>query len=427
MKGFVSISALALVLAPSMALAQQPADPAPAPAPAPAQQPAPVSPVAPPPDASQPGAGAAITTPKTADKATGISPADEAPAPLIWRGTTFTYTNAASTTMLGLGIDQIGPEEDYYGMDWVVAPQLYVLDLPDDKIVLFGEAGITLEITDSGTTTTKREPQFRDTQLGAGYLRNIWTSEDKEWNTSGAFRARAVLPSSPNSQAQGRYLTSSLSLSLTQQIRLLGREADGLNNLTVIGSFTWSHLFSRAKQPTNPDLERDRQSASGANISSDILTSSSFDRDRLIPGVTFVLPLYKDLSLTTAFRLIGRFKDRFQSEGCVVDQPGTGCVEDPADPNAPTYFTNSTFDISLTQPIYDVVALNIGYNNETLTLGEDGKNRNIFYSPSAQFYLDIVANIDIIYDKASGRSQMELPPGPRGVITASNESGMPSF
>jgi hypothetical protein len=406
--GLVSVAALALALAPTVAFAQQPPPAAPA-GPPPAGQPAPGAPAAPPADQTTP------------------APAEQPPEPLIWRGTTFTWTTAATTTMLGVGRDNIGGEEDYFGMDWVLAPQLYLLDLPDDKILVFAEGGVSLEITDSGTTTTKKEPQFRDTTVGVGYNRNIYTTEDKEWSTKGGARARAIFPSSPTSRLQGRYMVSTLGITLSQQIRLLGTKADGLNNLLVTAGFTWSHLFARSYTPTNPDLERERQSASGQNILSDQLTYSSMDMDRIIPSVTFILPLYKDLSLTTAFRLIGRFRHDFEGTGCDVVVMGE-CTQAQRMDDRVNYLTNSTFDVALSQPIYDVVSLNIGYNNETLTLGEDGKNRNVFYSPGAQFYVDLVANIDEIYSKASGHGTFELPPGPRSSVTAAaNENGMPSF
>ncbi len=428
MKGYVSLVALVLafapaLLAPGLAFAQ--------PAPAPADPPAPViggagaapaPAVGPPVVAPAPDKPAAPPTP----------PKEEAPEPLIWRGTTFTWTNAVTTTTLGVGRDNIGSEDDFYGMDWVLAPQLYVLDLPSDKIILAAEAGIALEITDSGTTTTRKEPQFRDTHLSVGYNRNIWTSEDKEWATKGSLRTRAIFPTSPVSQGQGRYLTTTFGITLSQQIRLLGNAADGLNNLNVVAGFTYSHLFARSYSATNPDLERTRQSASGQNILSDQLTTSSLDIDRIIPSITFILPIYKDLSITTGWRLIGRFKHDFDSGGCDVDQPGIGgCLDVDAnegDEGPITYVTNSSFDVAITQPIYDVVSLTLGYNNETLTLGEDGKSRNVFYSPGAQFYIDLGVNLDAIYAKASGREKFELPPGPRSSVTAaSNAGGMPSF
>jgi len=351
---------------------------------------------------------------------------------LIWRGTTFTWTHSVTSTTLGIGRDNISDDEDSYAWDFVLAPQIYILDLPKDKIFATVEAGISVEWTNSGTTLTEHEPQFRDTQVGVGYQRNIFTSADKEWSTRGSLRLRYSIPTSVISIEQGRYGVLSPSISMTQVLRLLGNDANGLNNLTVVAGFTYSHLFSRAFTPTNPDLERTRQNASGNTILSDQLSFRSFDIDRVIPSLTLILPLYKDLSLSTAFRMIGRFKHVFEGSDCEFTFNGDECgrastPEELGAQSAATYLTDSTFDISLSQPIYDMFQLNLGYNNETLTLGEDGKSRNVFYSPGAQFYLDIVANIDVLYEKASGRKNIDLPPGPRSTLTAFNGYGQPSF
>lgn len=385
------------------------------------------------PAAQPPSGGPTVSTPgappaggPVPDQASSKLPVpQEEPAALIWRGTTFTWTHSATTTMVGIGRDNYDDSEDAYSWDFVLSPQLYVYDEPNDKIFLTAEAGVSVEWTDSGTTTTKHEPQFRDTQVGVGYQRNIFTSEDKEWSTKGTLRLRYSIPTSKFSLLQGRYGVISPSLSFTQVLRLLGNKADGLNNLTVVAGLTYSHLFSRASTPTNGGLERTRTNLGGNGFDSDQLSFRSFDLDRLIPSATFILPLYKDLSLTTAFRLISKWKATF-SDTCVDTL--TGCDEVERYGQAPArYLTDSTFDISLSQPIYDMFQLNIGYNNETLTLGEDGKARNVFYSPGAQFYLDIVANIDVIYEKASGRKNIDLPPGPRSTLTAVNEYGNPSF
>lgn len=407
-KSLLSLCAFGIALAPLSVFAQAaPSDPAPV-----VGQPPPAAPpnVSPPPDQASP------------------TPVQEKPAadPLIWRGTSFTWSQSATSTMLGIGRDNIGAEDDSYSWDFILSPQIYLLDLPNDKIFAFAEGGVSVEWTDSGTTTYKHEPQFRDTQIGVGYNRNIFTTDDGEWATSAGVRARYNIPTSKFSLDQGRYGVLSLGVSATQKIRLLGDKAAGLNNLSVIAGLTWSHLFARSYTPTNSDLERTRQNASGASISSDQLSFRSMDIDRLIPSATFILPLYKDLSLTTQFRLVGRFRHEFEGNDCEVVVMGECQRADRLD-NAVTYLTDSTFDIALSQPIYDILQINLGYNNETLTLGEDGKSRNIFYSPSAQFYLDLVANIDVMYQKASGQSSFDLPPGPRNTITATNQYGMPAF
>ena len=351
--------------------------------------------------------------------------------PLIWRGTTFTWTHTISTTMVGVGRDNIGHEDEYYAWDFILAPNLYVLDEPNDKINIFAEAGVGVEWTDAGDTVTKHEPRLHDTQVGAGYTRSIFTSDDKEWATSAGLKVRGIFPTAKSSINQGKYFTVAVGASVSQVVRLLGKDADGLNNLTVTGGLTYSHLFSRAEVPTNESLGRDRQNAFGQNISSDTLSGTPFDPDRLIPSVLFTLPLYKDLTLATQFRLIGRFKHALKGNGCDVSQPGTGgCVEADTVEDPVTYVTSSTFDVSLGIPIYDIFDLDIGYNNETLTLGNDGKSRNVFYSPDAVFYLDLVANIDVMYSKASGREKFTTPKTPEErARTASNEPGssMPSF
>lgn len=414
---FTSLATFAVALtATSVALAQ----PAP-----PMTEPAPTI--------GGPGAGTASMTPPPPppDSAALPPPASSpaAPEPLIWRGTSFTWTQAATTTMLGIGRDNIGSEDEYYGWDFVLTPNLFVFDGKTDKILVFAEAGISVEWTDAGDTTTLHEPRFRDTQIGAGYNREIFVSDDKEWSTGAKIRVRGVIPTSPTSIAQGRYFTTSLGGTVSQMVRLAGKDADGLNNITFTGGLTWSHLFSRAFNPTNPNLERTRQNASGRSEFSDQLTFNSFDIDRLIPSIGFSLPLYKDLSMSTQFRLIGRFRHAWEGTGCDVVVSGqcveAGRLEDPV-----SYLTNSTFDISFEQPIYDVVSLNVGYNNETLSIGEDGKSRNIFYSPEAQFYLDLIVNIDEIYSKASGRGEFETPPKPgarTAAVDGQSHTGMPSF
>ncbi len=407
----LTISALSLAtaaVAPASAWAQDAA-----------AQPAPV--VGQPP--ASPG-GAPPTAP-AADKAGAEQKAED--APLMWRGTSFTWNQSVSTTTVGIGRDNIGTEDDVYTWDFFLSPNIYLLDLPKDKISAFAELGVGVEWTDSGSTTTQREPQFRDTQVGLGYNRTIYKSDDNEWSTGAAVRARYAIPTSKISLNQGRYGVVSLGGSLSQKFRLLGNAAAGLNNLSVIAGVTWSHLFARSYTPTNGGLERTRQAPSGQTLLSDQLSFRSMDIDRVIPSVTATLPLYKDLSLTTQFRLISRFRHDFEGNDCEVIVMGECQQADRLDDRS-TYFTDSSFDVSLSQPIYDMFQINIGYNNETLTLGEDGKSRNIFYSPSAVFYLDLVVNIDTIYEKASGRSEIDLPPGPRQTLTvAESTTGMPSL
>ena len=327
------------------------------------------------------------------------------PTPLPWRGTTFTFNQAVTTTAVGIGRDNISTDNDYYGLEFSLAPQYYLVDRPKDKLVVSAEAGVAVELT-NGNTLTRNEPTFKDTSLALGYQRTLWQSKDDEWLLTAGPKGRLIFPTSRVGIAQGKYLTTTLGASVTQVIKLFGRKADGLNNIALTAGFSWAHLFSRSFTPTDTTLDRTRQNAGGDSFNSDQLTFNSFDVDRLIPSITADIPLYKDLRLITQFRLIGRFKHNFTGQSC-ESETLTGCVQGEQNPDRVTYLTNSTFDIALTQSIYEVVDVDIGYNNETLTLGEDGKARNVFYSPDAQFYMDIIANIDVIYAKASGREKFQ--------------------
>ncbi len=383
----------------------QPAPPSVTPPPAPPAPPPPSAPPPQPPLQWGPPTGADAAGASTGAGAKGPT------KPLPWRATTFTWNQAGTTTIFGLGQDYQGGEGQFYGWDFTFAPNVYLYDQPKDKIRAFAEIGWATELTDSDTTTEKNETHFKDLQVGAGYTRTLWESSGKdegEYKTSGGLTGRLVFPTSPTSFNTGRYLTTALGLSLKQQVKLLGTKADGLNNITVGATGTWGHLFARSYTATNEDLHRTRQNASGRTIDSDVLTTSSLAMNRLTAGLSFELPLYKDLSLATQFRIVGNLKHDFEpgaGSGCDVAVANDPCVEAARTEDRTLYQPLTTFDLALSYPVFEVVDLTLGYNNETRWIGEDGQRRTIFYSPDAQFYLDITANLDVIYSKITKRDE----------------------
>ena len=87
----------------------------------------------------------------------------------------------------------------------------------------------------------------------------------------------------------------------------------------------------------------------------------------------------------------------------------TGCATAGSNSDAVTYDTNGYFIVELTQSIFEVADLTVGYYNFANTLGPDGRTQNPFYSPDSTFYFDITANIDQIYSKISGRDKLKTP------------------
>ncbi|WP_438010182.1 hypothetical protein WME89_16910 [Sorangium sp. So ce321] len=322
---------------------------------------------------------------------------------LRWRGTTFTWNQSGSTTLAGVGGEYI-PAMQVYGWDFTFRPNFYVLDRPRDKLAVSAEIGWVTELTNSDTTATYREPQFKDIALNTRYSRELWESggaQRGEYKTDAAMRLRVVLPTSPTSWNSGRYFTLGIGPQITQKIKLLGSKADGLNNITATLGVTYAHLFAESYTPVNGDIRRVRQTPSGEVAVDDQLSGWSRAMDRLTTSLQVDVPLYKELGLAASFGLLSDFKHEFEG-GCV--DVSTGCAEIDGSEGT-TYLPQTAFDISLNHPVFDVVDLTLGYNNTNLQLGPNGRRRNFFYSPEAQFYLDITANLDVIYSKVTGRGE----------------------
>lgn len=399
--------------APQGAPGAQPAPPpaAPPPPPQPATQPPP--PVSPPVTfgATPATASPILTSPENVgpDKTIEDDTDKEGP-PLRWRGTTFTWNQAATTTLVGVGRDNIGNEHEAYGWAFNFRPRYFLIDLPKDKLTVSADIGWEVELTDSGLTTDRYETQFQDLAVGMTYSRVLLEFDKGEYKTSGALAGRLRFPTSKFSIGQGKYLTTSLGPSLNQQIKILGKKASGLQNVTVGVSLAWGHLFADSYSPTNPYLQLPRQSASGTTIESDVLSGYSFAMNTLATTVTADLPLVAGLTLSTSFGHIANFKHQFGNDDGVCDaQTLTGCVDVPPDPNATLFQPSTLFRAGLSYDIREVVNVGLGYENISGQIGEGGLRRNVFYSPGAQFYVDITANLDSIYSKATKSSKKPAP------------------
>ncbi|WP_438029377.1 hypothetical protein [Sorangium sp. So ce233] len=389
---------------PAGTVGAQPAEPAPPP-PEPAPQAAPPPTKTPGPDVGP------VTTPAvrwSQATAADVLLEEEEETTLRWRGTTFTWNQGGSTTLLGVG-GEYTPAIQVYGWDFTLRPNYYVLDRPKDKVSVSADIGWVVELTNSDITTDYREPQLKDVALNARYGRELWESGGAnrgEYKTDAAMRLRVTLPTSPASWNSGKYFTLGLGPQLVQKVKLLGSKADGLNHVTATLGVTYAHLFAESYTPVNDALRRPRQAPSGEVALDEQLTGWSFAMDRLTTSLELNLPLYKDLSMATSFGLLSDFKHEF-GEGCV--EILGGCA--PYDGSGgTTYVPQTAFNVSLSYPVYEVVGLTLGYNNTNRQIGPDGRRRNFFYSPEAQFYLDITANLDVIYSKVTGRGEKPEEP-----------------
>ena len=407
----------------SVAVAHAQPAPGPGPGPGAGPAPAPVAPPAPPPapepvgvaPAEQPAAPPPVAPPPVN---WGSSPpaADvvkqEAKKPNPFALSRFNWLNAASTKIFGVGSDYNSTDDEVYSMDFGLALRYTFVNQPKDKVFVSVGAGVEVELTNSDTTRLKREPRLRDTSVGVGYTRSLFVSNDKETRTSLQFIGSALLPTSPNSRLQGRYLGSSLTANVIHGQKLAGSKSDWFPDATVFGYFNWGHGFSRAYTPTTTELavtQRPRQvscdkEAGCSNDSSDQLGSASLTHDTVRVGVALYLSLYKDvLSLGNAWEIAERYKYTF-ADTCVNLPTTVGCEPAGRLADATHRGALTTFDVSLSYTLLDNLGrIDLGYTNSTNQIGENGLRRSVFYSPEAQFYLNVSAYLDGIYEKAASQ------------------------
>ena len=260
---------------------------------------------------------------------------------------------------------------------------------------------MNIELTNSDTTQYYREWLWKDTQLSLGWAHVAYESKDSEWKTTPAISISALLPTSKASNAEGKYFQGGLGLSDRSIVKIRGTKSDWFPNALVVAGASYQHLFARSYDPTLASPFRVRQDAYGMNTDTDQLSMSSFNQDQLKFSFIYYLTIWKDLSFGNAWGITVPFKHQFTPGACDVDIL-TGCVSTPNQATATTGIPITNFDVSLSYDFFGLGRLDVGYNNETPELGYGGQRTNIFYNvETAQFYVDVVAYLDGIYDKTA--------------------------
>src|SRR5262249_41070409 len=146
-------------------------------------------------------------------------PVDQVQKPEEWKKpnpfafTWFTWTQAASAGLLGVGRDYIGTDWMSYSWDFTLAPRYAFVNTQKDQVYVSASVGVQVELTNSDTTTYEHEWLWKDTLVGLGWSHVAYESKDKEWKTTPAISVGALLPTSKASSSEGKYFQSSVGLS----------------------------------------------------------------------------------------------------------------------------------------------------------------------------------------------------------------------
>jgi hypothetical protein len=397
-----------------------PAPPAPEPPPAQPAQPAPPAPppvdfgVAPAALPAAPVQTAPVPTVSWGQPATDTAKPDEAEKPPNhFRLSRFTWSNQASAKLLGVGQPYLSSNDDQYEMDFTLNLRYFYVDTPKDQAYVNLNLGWTVELmnSDSSPSTYLREPFFKDMIVGAGYLRTVYQSEDKATKTQPLVAASVVLPTAPSSYDCGKRLGTNLATGVQQSVGLRGPKADWFPDIIGFGTFAWNHTFWRADVCTNTAFDAIPRTVAPPAVSAcnggtcndventDNSTSGTFlAHDTLKFNFTYFLTIYKDLSLGNTWEIDLPYKYG-AGASCVGIENAQCAVPGSAISNVNTMVPITTFDVSLSYLLYDVVRLDVGYLNTTSQLAEDGTRRSVFYSPDSMFYGNVAIYLDNIFEK----------------------------
>jgi hypothetical protein len=337
------------------------------------------------------------------------------PARVPWRGTAFAWDNSATTSAMGLGGDFQSTAHQQYVQTFSLGLNYFVIDQDNWSVAVAATPSMSVEITDSNTTTRQREPWFNDMPVGVAYRRRLHSDPDHSLATGLVLIGNVILPTSPGSYNAGTYLTTSPRAIIWQAIPILGKDSPVLKSIAVGASFRWDHRFGRSITPEQEGLAQPRQSMAASSSPSDAgdaLTFNRFARDNV--RETFWVFLGEEIGPTQlqmfgAFIFGQRFQPEFTQcqpnsnvltleEGECIDVSGAG-QPGGGDPSVQYDYG---FAIGLTFFPVPELAISAGYANVGGQLGEDGRRRNIMYSPYAQFSAGLALSLDAIYEVITG-------------------------
>jgi hypothetical protein len=333
----------------------------------------------------------------------GKSKAAEGPL-LPWRGTAFNWSNSVTTSKLDAGSDYLSQAHQVYVQSYALLLNYYLYKDDDWMLRTTALPGFDVELTNSNTTTTRREPWFTDLPVSLVAARTLAKNEERGSATLLTGNLTLLLPTSKPSRASGTYLTASPRIGVTQTLPLFGSSAPLLQKVLLIGSFRWDHLFSEAKTPVDDDLRWPRQDLSGNAVQSDLLGGDRYAANtlRAQAGVGFSQELFGqplDLLFTAYYQSARLYGVGSQT----ISLPSGPYVVDPY-PGARTAQPMAGVGALVSYIPTPEIAVLLGYLNNA-DLGSE--SHNPLYTPNALFVGTLSFSIDALYLRMQGQPATE--------------------
>jgi hypothetical protein len=318
------------------------------------------------------------------------SATEEKPSP--WAGSILLFDQSATTQTLGIGKDYLSSNPTYEL--WFAFKPRYTFYKTETTTISAGAwANLYLELTNSDSTTTEREPQLGPTILSGSIAERVL--KRGEYTTTVSVGPRLTLPTDKESRNAGRYFSLGAGGGVSQSVPLNGKDASSFNSLRFEFTSIYAHPFNNSTTPTNPNINQARQDVDGRLVFDNQLRfgmnvqhslSLRFGADaQLTPKLTFGLSYVIANSWT------------YRPTPATLTSTATGpAVPQPVD-NATNYRVEPWAVASLDYDLLDEMSVGVGYYNKTNQIGPDGERRGPLWSPEARFFLTLTGNLDPIF------------------------------
>lgn len=345
----------------------------------------------------------------TVDQVNESGNAEKVKARVRWRGTAFVWSHDVTTSAVGVGSDYQSTSHQSYTQGYSLTLNYYVVDEAELRWRVAVTPGLDVELTDSGTTTTKSEPVVRDLPLTTVAIVPLYREEGSLFGTSALGNFTAIIPTSKYTRGQGDIVTLSPRLMLLQSLPLAGKGASFLDSILVGAGARYDAQFTEANVGVSDDVaDIPRQSTTRRDPQRSASSTDVLSGARVAPHTFrfsgFAMIGDEVLSIPFNFAVGANYTTaQLADDGDTTIELSTGDFEVGA--SGRRRRPSAGWSAGLTLFPITELGVSMGYSNNA---DLDSETPNFFYTPSATFSAALAVSIDAIYEGLTG-PRREVP------------------
>jgi hypothetical protein len=340
-------------------------------------------------------AGQALSQPALAQPSATAGPTidqvEGPPAPAAlprYHHSVYSWEHHVSASTLGVG-DVPQSENPTYTMGLASETRYYLRDQPGRLLSLRLVAGAFTELTNNDVTTQRGEWSAIDTGLSLVYGHRFLGPSDTDGTLLEVRPIVLTLPTAKASWRSGRYFAAGALVGLLNIRPILVGKYEPFLLSTIRLAVGYDRWFARATVPTNPGLGRVRLGPDGRSAAGDQLSGASLVRDQLTGSARVRFDFGEAVVWTTDFAFAPSWKYALDEDVSLCSVVATGCTSVPVGASDSRYLVSTQFNTEVSIALVPSLSFELGYGNSANQLGEDGRRRNFFYSPWAEFYASL--------------------------------------